>query len=78
MGMSPVLFRTARRPLWLESGNRGGRVGGTVGVGVLSKLGRDDTISSHLHFSRCSGFLVEDGLGVRCGCLHWRTPAVSW
>ena len=75
VGTSLVLSRTGCRPLWLEPGDQGGRVGGAVGVRILSKLGRGDRL---IHTSATAlGCLVEDGLGVGRG--PWvEAPAVSW
>ena len=42
VGTSLVLSRTGCRPLWLEPGDQGGRVGGAVGVRILSKLGSEE------------------------------------
>lgn len=67
MGTSLVLSRTGCRPLWLEPGDQGGRVGGAVGVRILSKSGRGDHL---IHTSpKALGCLVEDGLGMGRGPL---------
>lgn len=75
MGTSLVLSRTGCRPLWPEPGDRGGRVGGAVGVGIFSKSGRADCLTQTS--PKALGCLVEGGLGVGWGCLVGG-PAVSW